>query len=86
LQTLFARRRLPLRMVEQTLESTFGPRVGHEILSPRTTPRRARKMSPHQERTRDSWRACRCREGRPGGRCGPRALPRDSARASTRGA
>src|SRR6266567_6142040 len=40
LQALFALAPPPLRMVEPIVESTFGPRVGHRILSSRTTPRR----------------------------------------------
>jgi hypothetical protein len=34
------RSRPPLRMVEPIVRSTFGPRVGHGIVSPWTTPRR----------------------------------------------
>ena len=38
LQVLIARSARPLRWVERIVQSMFGPRVGHEILSPLTTP------------------------------------------------
>jgi hypothetical protein len=37
LQVLFTARLPRLRMVEPILESTFGPRVGHGLLSRTTT-------------------------------------------------
>jgi hypothetical protein len=45
LQVLSGSGSRPLRMVEPIVESTFGPRVGHEILSLWTTQRAARGRS-----------------------------------------
>ncbi len=46
LQGLFSPTPPALRMVEPIVQSTFGPRVGHGILSSRTTARQARGTSP----------------------------------------